>query len=140
MLIIWSTQIFTFAIFNYFNINCLITFYSLTAFYRKTQLLLPDPFSHSLTSGSSNGAEVHKQVQTGFKRFPVGSAAATLDRYSSEMALTEIGNFSRPYRAELSLKSATDFRLSSVVQQRQRNKSLKHYLKKWPTEVYDFAL
>lgn len=85
---------------------------------RKAQLLLPDPFSHTLTCGSANGAEEQKQVHTGFKRFPVGSAAATLDRYSAEMALTEIGNVSRPYSAELSLKSAIDFLLSSMVRQR----------------------
>lgn len=96
---------------------CLVTdFYRKQV--RKARLLLPDPFSHSLTSGLTNGAEEQKQVQTGFKRFPVGSAAATFDRYNAEMALTEIGNFSRPYRAELSRKSAIDSRLSSVVQQR----------------------
>lgn len=53
------------------------------------------------------------------KRFPAGSAAATFDRYSADKALTEIEDISRPWRAELSLKSASDLLLSSVTQQHQ---------------------
>lgn len=53
------------------------------------------------------------------KRFPAGSAAATLDRYRADNVLTEIEVISRPCRAELSLKSATDLLLSSVRHQHQ---------------------
>lgn len=55
-------------------------------------------------------------VLTALTRFPVGSAAVTLDRYSADIALTEIGNFSRPCRLALPLKSDTDFLFSSTTE------------------------